>query len=163
MAALAYLPAQWSWGRRVARAPLRPPPSRQERLVLSLLSQPSFLNSLVLSGDSRVPQVTGILDVVFSSTLPRAEPSWQAFLGPDLYNCCGSELTLTLMNCGREWWGKMNIWLTRVQILAPPLTSNVTMCSLLKCKTRGLVFTIIAAAAAVVTIIELVTFLQEKL
>lgn len=148
----------------MARAPLRPPPSRQERLVLSLLSHPSFLNSLVLFGDSRVPQITGILDVVFSNTLPRAEPSWQAFLGPDLYNCCDGELTPTLIDCGRQWWGKMSVWLTRVQILAPPLTSNVTICSLLMCKMRGLVFTVIAAsAAAAVTIVDHVTFLQEKL
>lgn len=64
------LPAQRSWGGRVAGAPLPPPPSREERLTLFPPSQPQLLPELSGGpGDSRVSQVRGILDIVSSNTM----------------------------------------------------------------------------------------------
>lgn len=63
-------------------------------------ASPSFLNSLVIPRDSRVPQATGVL----SNTPPSAEASWQAFLGSDLHARCVEELTLIPINSGGKKW-----------------------------------------------------------
>lgn len=67
-------------------------------LVLFLPSQPL---ALMLPGDSRVPWGTGVLDGVFSNTLPpgRAFPAGSS--SPDLHACCDGELTLTLIHSDR--------------------------------------------------------------
>lgn len=63
-------PGEGGWG------PLPPSPSRREGWSSFSRACLSFQSSLVCPRDSRVPSVTGVLDVVFSNTPPQRRAFW---------------------------------------------------------------------------------------